>query len=101
MNGHAAPLNALLRQDLASFIRKSFTTVAPDRAYQLNWHIEAIAWHLKECLRGRIRRLLITLPPRHLKSICASPAVFYACRHAFGNESATSGRSTGHRTNFQ
>ena len=33
-----------------------------------------MAWHLAECAAGRIKRLLITMPPRHLKSICASVA---------------------------
>jgi hypothetical protein len=39
-----------------------------------NWHIDAIAYYLEEVRRGAIRRLIITLPPRNLKSICASVA---------------------------
>jgi hypothetical protein len=39
-----------------------------------NWHIEAIAWRLQQCLTGDVNRLVITLPPRSLKSICASVA---------------------------
>jgi predicted phage terminase large subunit-like protein len=42
--------------------------------YQDSQHIHAIAWRLEQCLRGDIKRLIITLPPRHLKSICASVA---------------------------
>ncbi|MGE3511456.1 MAG: phage terminase large subunit [Vicinamibacterales bacterium] len=48
--------------------------MAPGERYLHNWHIEAIAHHLEECLRGSIKRLIITLPPRSLKSICASVA---------------------------
>ena len=55
-------------------IQRCFTTVAPGRAYQHNWHIDAVAWHLQECYKGRIKRLIITLPLRSLKSICASVA---------------------------
>ena len=33
-----------------------------------------MAWHLQQCVQGGITRLLITLPPRYLKSICASVA---------------------------
>ena len=33
-----------------------------------------IAWHLQEVAAGRIKRLIINLPPRHLKSICVSVA---------------------------
>jgi len=67
-------LNLALRDDLTSFILRSFQTVSPAIDYHHNWHIEAIAWHLEQCLTGRIRRLIITLPPRNLKSICASVA---------------------------
>src|SRR5947199_4468766 len=37
-----------------------------------NRHIEAIAFALMRVLRGEIKRLIITVPPRSLKSICAS-----------------------------
>lgn len=66
--------NALLRSDLASFVQKVFATVEPRAPFLPNWHIEAIAWHLQLCQRGRIKRLIITLPPRSLKSIIASVA---------------------------
>ena len=67
-------LNLSLRQDLTAFIQHSFQTVAPGLEYQESKHIDAIAWHLEQCLDGRIKRLIITLPPRHLKSHCASVA---------------------------
>src|SRR5208337_1816811 len=40
----------------------------------LNWHLEVIAAKLEACRLGKIRRLVINLPPRHLKSLCASVA---------------------------
>jgi predicted phage terminase large subunit-like protein len=67
-------LNAILRKDLPSFIRRAFLTVSPGDAYMHNWHIEAIAWYLQQCALGYIKRLIITLPPRSLKSISASVA---------------------------
>jgi len=67
-------LEAILRTDLRFFIRKVFATVCPGEPYVHNWHIEAIAWRLEQCFMGKIKRLLITLPPRNLKSICASVA---------------------------
>jgi predicted phage terminase large subunit-like protein len=66
--------NAALRQDFAAFIHRSFQTVAPGIDYQENWHIDAMAHHLRLCFDGGIKRLIITVPPRHLKSICASVA---------------------------
>lgn len=67
-------LDAALRQDLASFTHACVRIVAPGTGFQPNWHHEAIAWHLEECLRGNIKRLIITMPPRSLKSISASVA---------------------------
>ena len=40
-----------------------------------NWHIEAMTHALERVLRGQTKRLLITVPPRSLKSICASVAL--------------------------
>ncbi len=67
-------LRALLRQDFVSFIRKSLGTVSPAGSFIPNWHIEAMAWHLEQCFTGAIRRLIISVPPRYLKSVCASVA---------------------------
>jgi len=67
--------NALLRTDLSAFIHRTFKTVAPGEQYFPNWHINAIAYHLQQCLRGDIKRLVITLPPRSLKSIITSVAL--------------------------
>ena len=67
-------LEMKLRSDLSTFIHRAFQTVAPAQTFLHNWHIDAMAWLLEQCATGSIKRLLITLPPRHLKSICASVA---------------------------
>ena len=67
-------LDAILRSDLSRFVQKVFATVSPNDAFKPNWHIEAIAHELTRCHTGGNRRLLITQPPRSLKSICASVA---------------------------
>ena len=67
-------LDATLRSDLSRFVRKVFATVSPNDAFKPNWHIEAIAHELTRCHARENRRLLITQPPRSLKSICASVA---------------------------
>jgi predicted phage terminase large subunit-like protein len=67
-------LTVLLRRDLSSFIQRSFATVDPGSSYSHNWHIDAIAYQLERIARGEIRRLIITMPPRSLKSISASIA---------------------------
>ncbi len=67
-------LRQLLRQDLSSFIQKAFQTVSPGDVYRHGWHIDAIAWALQQVLEGKTRRLIITLPPRSVKSITVSVA---------------------------
>jgi predicted phage terminase large subunit-like protein len=74
MTTNKSDLDAILRNDLQGFIEKTFHTVVPGQTYLPNWHIDVVAYHLMLCARGGIKRLAITLPPRHLKSICASVA---------------------------
>lgn len=64
----------LLATDFASFIGKVFATTDPGAQYYPNWHIELIAEYLEAARRGEIRRLIINMPPRALKSICVSVA---------------------------
>ena len=75
MTNHVRKLLTLsLQHDLTTFIQRTFQTVSPGHSYLHNWHIEVIAHHLELCLEGKITRLIINVPPRHLKSICASVA---------------------------
>lgn len=67
-------VHAALRADLALFIQRVFAELAPSETFQPNWHIEAMAYHLSQAWKGEIRRLLMNLPPRHMKSIAASVA---------------------------
>lgn len=67
-------LNLKLRTELKWFIAKCFNTLNPGTEYLDNWHIDAIARHLEQVQRGRIKRLIINMPPRSAKSISASIA---------------------------
>ena len=67
-------LEAVLRSNLTAFTQRCFQTVVPGQKFLSNWHIEAITHQLERVRRGETRRLIITLPPRNLKSICASVA---------------------------
>jgi predicted phage terminase large subunit-like protein len=66
---------ALLAQDLMAFTEFAFGVVRPGLPFKPNWHLEAITAKLSQVARGEIRRLIITLPPRTLKSLCASVAL--------------------------
>ena len=63
--------NVLMRTDLSSFIKHTVKTVDPGCHYVHNWHIDAIAHQLERIERGEISRLIITMPPRSLKSLSA------------------------------
>lgn len=66
--------NRLLRQDLSAFIARSFATLLPATKFEPNWHIDLLAAYLNACGRGEIKRLIVNLPPRSLKSHIVSIA---------------------------
>jgi predicted phage terminase large subunit-like protein len=66
---------AIVGSELYAFIRASFPILSGGSPFLPNWHVEAMSYELSEVIRGRKRRLIITVPPRSLKSICASVAL--------------------------
>lgn len=67
-------LRSVLRRDMSSFIEKTFNTVNPGGNYMKNWHIDLIGEKLEAVRQGKIKRLIINMPPRSLKSVCVSVA---------------------------
>lgn len=53
---------------LLDFIGAAWPLIEP-MAFARNWHIEAICDHLEACANWEIDRLLINMPPRHMKSL--------------------------------
>jgi predicted phage terminase large subunit-like protein len=64
----------LLHHDFASFAARCFRELNPRTPLLMNWHFELIAGKLAGVRAGRIKRLIISVPPRHLKSHLASVA---------------------------
>ena len=62
----------ILRQDLTSFTERSFYELNPQAMFLDSPHIELLLSNLEACRQGKIRRLIINLPPRSLKSHAAS-----------------------------
>lgn len=62
----------LARRRLADFIRYGWHVVEPGTPLIWNWHIDAICLHLEAVTRGDIKRLLINIPPGHMKSLIVS-----------------------------
>ena len=65
-------LSMVLKGDFYSFADKAFQALNPGEKLARNWHLEAIIHHLELCRRGDSKRLIITVPPRSLKSHTAS-----------------------------
>ncbi len=69
-----ALVDELIRRDFVSFMMRAFPHVRGGANLLPNWHLEAIAYQLERVRRGDCRRLLVTLPPRNLKSLMISVA---------------------------
>jgi hypothetical protein len=67
-------LDAYLRTEFTGFLQRCFLMLNPVATYLPNWHIEALAYHLELVRLGKIRRLIVNLPPRFLKSLMCSVA---------------------------
>ena len=67
-------VDALCRADFASFAQKAFYTLSPSSTLQMNYHLWTLAYHLELVRRGQIKRLIINLPPRTMKSLLTSVA---------------------------
>ncbi len=65
-------LAALYYFNLCAFIERAFYELNPGAEYHYGHHIRAICYKLEQVLKGKVRRLLILMPPRHLKSHCVS-----------------------------
>lgn len=64
----------ILRADFVSFIERSFYELNPQTNLLMADYIELLAAKLEACRLGTCRRLIINIPPRYLKSHCASIA---------------------------
>ena len=63
-----------IREDYRFFLRRSFGAIAPAHKYLHNWHIDCVSEYLMACQAGDIKRLIINVPPRSMKSINVSTA---------------------------
>lgn len=63
---------AIAGRGLSEFIRQAWKVIEPETEYLHNWHIDAICEYLQAADDGEIKRLLINMPPRAMKSISVS-----------------------------
>jgi predicted phage terminase large subunit-like protein len=69
--------HAFLRQDFCAFIERCFYALNPMTDLLWNWHLDVIAAALEACRRGETTRVIINVPPRSLKSLCANTFVAF------------------------
>lgn len=67
-------LNAACRQSFDAFAMRAFRIIEPATKYDQNWHIQCICEFLEAAYKGEIKRLIINLPPRCLKSYLVARA---------------------------
>ena len=63
-----AAVARLCELSLYEFVTEAWKVVEPGTRYVSSWHIKAICEHLEACAAGQIRRLIINVPPRSMKS---------------------------------
>lgn len=58
----------LARRSLAKFVKLFWPVVEPDTPLIWGPHLDAVCEHLEAVVRGDLRKLLINIPPGHMKS---------------------------------
>ncbi|HEY5048969.1 MAG TPA: phage terminase large subunit [Rhizomicrobium sp.] len=71
----AQDYRALVQSDFHLFLHRSFAELNPRTEFLDNWHLEVLAAKLEAVRRGEVKRLIVNLPPRSLKSHAASVAL--------------------------
>jgi predicted phage terminase large subunit-like protein len=69
-----AVVDDVQRRDFYAFFERAFEVLHPGSALDAAWHLKAVCHQCVGVAEGRTKRLLITLPPRHLKSVIVSVA---------------------------
>jgi predicted phage terminase large subunit-like protein len=74
MNFQTNHVDAIMRKDFGSFFRKVFVTLNPSTKYLHAPYIDLVTRKLQDLPDSKKRRLVLNLPPRHLKSTIVSVA---------------------------
>jgi hypothetical protein len=59
----------LLERDFGGFVRAAWPILEPATQFSENWHLDLLAEYLTLVRRREIRRLIINVPPRSMKSL--------------------------------
>ena len=85
MKGRMGPedIIRLYRHDFRAFLAFAFREAFPGKKLAEGWYLDVVVDELMRCRPDRAHRLMLNLPPRYLKSFCASIAwpLFMAAHH--------------------
>src|SRR5271165_3627569 len=70
-----AEVQAMQRADFYSFLMRCFAELHGGQEFSPAWHAEVLAAKLQGVGEGSVKRLVVNVPPRHLKSLAASVAL--------------------------
>ncbi|MGA0570046.1 phage terminase large subunit [Variovorax sp. VNK109] len=65
---------AASKDDFHVFVKMAFKVLYPGTQFEENWHIDAIGHQLELARTGKRPRLIVNIPPRHLKTFIISIA---------------------------
>lgn len=68
-------LDAALRLRFNLFLWRCCLTVNPGAIFMDNWHIDAMSYQAERIVKGELRRLIVNMPPRNLKSLAFNVAL--------------------------
>ena len=68
-------LNMVCRTDFQAFVERVFATLDPAATLERGTYLPVLCDYLARVERGEVKRLLVTIPSRHLKSVTASIAL--------------------------
>lgn len=62
-------LEVLLKNEFNAFLEKAFYEVTGETNFHHSWNLDVIADKLEQVRQGKVKRLIINVPPRSLKSV--------------------------------
>jgi predicted phage terminase large subunit-like protein len=68
-------LDAALRTRFDIFLMMVHHTVNPERPYLHNWHVDAMVHQAEAVIGGDVKRLIVNVPPRNLKTLTFNVAL--------------------------
>jgi len=77
-NNEQAQFVHLISKDFLLFVEWAFAYLHPGQTLAMNWHLETLAELARQIVDREIRRVMVALPPRSLKSF-----VFSVCLPAY------------------